>query len=68
MIFGIATAQEISVDDMKGHLENYERDASLLCNKQAKANWDVQTDVLNEEKVVVQVREKVKIIMLRFDA
>jgi hypothetical protein len=40
-------------------LADYDRQASELCNKNAKANWKVQTDVLNDEKKAEQVRESV---------
>lgn len=37
-------------------LADYDREASLLCNKNAKANWNVQTDVLNDTLVAEQVK------------
>lgn len=52
---GIADAQ-LSQDDMIAALETYDREASLLCNKNTHANWNVQTDVLNLTLVDEQVR------------
>lgn len=53
---GIADAQSLSEAEMIAALEEYDRAASLLCNKNSHANWAVQTDVLNETLVVEQVR------------
>lgn len=39
-------------------LAEYDREASQLCNKNVKANWNVQTDVLNSDLVAEQVRER----------
>lgn len=48
---------QLNEDQMRLVLEDYDRAASLLCNKNAHANWAVQTDVLNASLVVEQVRE-----------
>lgn len=42
-------------DEMLIILKDYDHDAALLCNKNAKANWDVQTDVLNQSLQDTQV-------------
>lgn len=52
---GIADAQ-LTEAQMITILETYDREASLLCNKNSHANWNVQTDVLNETLVEQQVR------------
>jgi hypothetical protein len=46
---------QVNEAQMKQILEDYDKDASKLCNENAKANWDVQTDVLNDDKVKIQV-------------
>jgi hypothetical protein len=51
----VLQVQAQTEDDMKAILAEYDRDASLLCNKNAKANWNVQTDVLNTSLVAEQV-------------
>ena len=42
-------------DDMIEILEKYDSTSKELCNAQARANWDVQTDVGNKENEVAQV-------------
>lgn len=51
----IAEAQ-LTQDQMITVLETYDREASLLCNKNQHASWAVQTDVLNTTLVAEQVR------------
>lgn len=59
---------QLSEAEMKTVLETYDRDASQLCNKNAKANWAVATDVLNASLVTAQVsRRKCVIMMLQRD-
>ena len=41
--------------EIKNILTNYDHDASLLCNENSKANWDVQTDTNNAKLKEVQV-------------
>ncbi|CRL05281.1 CLUMA_CG018154, isoform A [Clunio marinus] len=41
-------------DDMINILAEYDKNTSALCNQNTKANWDVQTDVLNEALVEKQ--------------
>lgn len=45
---------------MKQILDAYNRNASLICNKNVKADWDVQTDVMNETKVAIEVSFQTK--------
>lgn len=47
---------QISEDEMKIKLNVYDRESKSYCNSQAKANWDVQTDIGNKEKEQTQVR------------
>lgn len=60
MTYGIANAQ--TQDEMIKILADYDREASLLCNKNSKANWAVQTDVLNTSLVAEQVSESVDVL------
>lgn len=48
---------QISETEMLGILSTYDTDASKLCNENAKANWAVQTDVMNTSLVAIQVSE-----------
>lgn len=41
--------------DIEIILANYDRDASLLCNENSIANWNVQTDTNNAELKEIQV-------------
>lgn len=59
MLNGIADAQ-ITEAEMLDILSTYDREASLLCNANNKANWNVETDVLNETLVTEQVRRERK--------
>lgn len=54
MTHGVARAQ-VTEAEMIQLLADYDREAKLLCNKNAKADWAVQTDVLNETLVAEQV-------------
>ncbi len=49
-----ATGQ-LNEADMKSRLETYDEQTRTYCNRQALANWDVQTDVGNEIKEDAQV-------------
>ena len=49
------TAQGLSEEEMRTILNTYDIDSKVFCNAQAKANWDVQTDVGNTEKERKQV-------------
>lgn len=60
MICAFTEAQEVSQDAMIEILKEYEQEASLLCNKNSKANWAVQTDVANLTLVAEQVSESSK--------
>lgn len=55
MILTSVTSQNVD-DEMKSILENYNEESQRLCNVQALANWDVQTDVGNKTKEMAQVR------------
>lgn len=41
--------------EIKSILANYDRDASLLCNENSIANWNVQTDTNNVTLKDIQV-------------
>jgi tRNA G26 N,N-dimethylase Trm1 len=58
-MLGVIQAQ-ITQTEMLQILADYDREASELCNKNAKANWNVQTDVLNDDNKAAQVRESVE--------
>jgi hypothetical protein len=51
------TQSQVPESEMLQILADYDREASLLCNKNVKANWNVQTDVLNEGNKAEQVSE-----------
>lgn len=42
--------------EIKSILANYDRDASLLCNENSIANWNVQTDTNNATLKEIQVK------------
>jgi tRNA G26 N,N-dimethylase Trm1 len=60
LLIGIAQAQ-VTENEMIQILTDYDREASQLCNKNVKANWNVQTDVLNTDLVAEQVSERKKL-------
>lgn len=47
-------------------LADYNREAAVLCNKNALASWSVQTDVLNETLVVEEVSADYDSLPLRY--
>lgn len=51
----LSSAQKLSESQMKAKLDEYTKEALLLCNKNVKANWNVATDVGNDEKAKVKV-------------
>lgn len=57
MALGMVRAQAPTQEEMIGHLENYNTEATAMCTKSSLANWAVQTDVLNLTLVAEQVRE-----------
>ena len=62
----IAKAQ--TQDEMIRILSEYEQEASLLCNKNSKANWAVQTDVSNLALVAEQVSESLNVLLFFFSS
>jgi len=46
---------DVTEDEMVNILNEYDLKSKELCNSQAKANWNVQTDVGNREKERLQV-------------
>lgn len=46
---------QLSETEMRVVLELYDQSASLLCNRNVKANWAVSTDVENELHSIEQV-------------
>lgn len=48
---------QIDETTMKNILGDYSQQASVLCNRNSKASWAVQTDVLNSSLLVEMVRE-----------
>lgn len=51
-------AQSVTEDEMIKILAQYDQEASKLCNKSVNANWNVQTDVTNTDRVAEQVSER----------
>lgn len=51
----LSSAQRLNESQMKAKLDEYTKEALLLCNKNVKANWNVATDVGNAEKAKVKV-------------
>lgn len=54
-LIAVSSAQRLNESQMKAKLEEYTKEALLLCNKNVKANWNVATDVGNAEKEKVKV-------------
>lgn len=48
---------QIDEATMKNILGDYSQQASVLCNRNSKASWAVQTDVLNSSLLVEMVRK-----------
>lgn len=57
----VAEAQ-LNEATMRVVLNSYNEQASLLCNRNSKASWAVQTDVLNEALREEQASDCIKIL------
>lgn len=64
LIAFLSHVAEAQVDEavMRIVLNSYNEQASLLCNRNSKANWAVQTDVLNETLKEEQASDCIKIL------
>lgn len=52
----IGNGQKLDEEQMRARLEEYTKEALLLCNKNMKAEWGVVTDVGNKQKEQLLVR------------